>query len=111
LGAVDQEYDVAISTNFTQLEYIVVDNIETAQNCIQLLKKEELGTQTFIALDKQQNFWPNIRTVPKTPENTPRIFDLIRVNDEQVNKLFANCNNNKPFTNSKGIASILLRVW
>uniref|UniRef100_A0A915MT02 Structural maintenance of chromosomes protein n=1 Tax=Meloidogyne javanica TaxID=6303 RepID=A0A915MT02_MELJA len=84
LGAIDEKYDSAISVNFPQLEYIVTDTIQTAQQCIELLKREQLGVSTFIALDKQQQYWRNIRAVPKTPENAPRLFDLIRVKDEHV---------------------------
>ncbi|CAK5074944.1 unnamed protein product [Meloidogyne enterolobii] len=84
LGAIDEKYDTAISVNFPQLEYIVTDTIQTAQQCIELLKREQLGVSTFIALDKQQQYWRNIRAVPKTPENVPRLFDLIRVKDEHV---------------------------
>ena len=84
MGGIDEKYEVTISTNFPQLDYIVVDNVETGQLCIELLKLEQLGTATFMALNKQQHFWPQIRKVPETPENTPRLIDLIRVNDEQV---------------------------
>lgn len=84
LGAIDAKCDTAISINFPQLEFIVTDTIQTAQQCIELLKREELGVSTFIALDKQQQYWKHIRAVPKTPENAPRLFDLIRVKDEHV---------------------------
>ena len=66
LGAIDERYDVAISTTCGALENILVDSVETAQLAIQFLKRESLGTASFIALDKQQKFWPNIRNKPKT---------------------------------------------
>lgn len=53
MGAIDQKYDVAISTTCGALDYIVVDTIDTAQQCVDFLKKENLGIATFIALDKQ----------------------------------------------------------
>jgi structural maintenance of chromosome 4 len=84
LGAIDVKYDTAISINFPQLDYIVTDTVQTAQRCIELLKREQLGISTFIALEKQQHYWRNIRVVPKTPENAPRLFDLICVKDEHV---------------------------
>ena len=84
MGAIDGKYDVAISTNFTGLDIIVVDDVDTAQKCIELLKREQLGVCSFLALKKQEQFWPNIKSVPKTPENAPRLIDLIRVNDQQV---------------------------
>lgn len=54
LGAVDEKFDVAISTTCGALDNIVVDSVNTAQSCIQFLKKEKLGIASFIALDKQQ---------------------------------------------------------
>lgn len=88
LGAIHDKYNVAISTNFPQLDYILVDNVKTAQECIELLKRENLGTATFISLEKQQRFWQYIKRVPKTPENAPRLIDLIRVNDQEVMPAF-----------------------
>ena len=38
LGAIDKEYDVAISTAAGALDKYVVDNTETAESCINLLK-------------------------------------------------------------------------
>ena len=52
LGAIDDKYDVAISTACGPLDNIVCDTIETAQNCVNFLKKNNIGTATFIALDK-----------------------------------------------------------
>lgn len=93
MGAIDEKYDVAISTNFNSLDIIVVDDVDTAQQCIELLKRERLGVCSFLALKKQEHYWPNIRNKPKTPENTPRLIDLIRVNDQQVNRFFCNKKN------------------
>lgn len=52
LGAIDDKYDVAISTACGPLDNIVCDTIETAQNCVNFLKRNNIGTATFIALDK-----------------------------------------------------------
>lgn len=56
LGAIDEKYDGAVSTACGPLDNIVVDNVDTAQKCIQFLKQNTLGTATFIALDKQVRF-------------------------------------------------------
>lgn len=66
MGAIDEKYDVAISTTCGALDNILVDTVETAQLAIQFLKRENLGLASFIALDKQHKFWPNIRNIPKT---------------------------------------------
>lgn len=52
LGAIDDKYDVAISTACGPLDNIVCDSIETAQKCITFLKQNDIGTATFIGLDK-----------------------------------------------------------
>lgn len=52
LGAIDKKYDIAISTCCGRLDNIVVEDVNTAQQCIQYLKDNNLGRATFIALDK-----------------------------------------------------------
>ncbi|XP_066588736.1 structural maintenance of chromosomes protein 4 [Prorops nasuta] len=84
LGAIDAKYDVAISTACGALDNIVVDSVNTAQACIQFLRNHDIGRATFIPLEKQQRFWPQCRQKIKTPENVPRLFDLIKVEDENV---------------------------
>ncbi|KFM62011.1 Structural maintenance of chromosomes protein 4, partial [Stegodyphus mimosarum] len=54
LGAIDEKYDVAISTACGQLDNIVTDTLTTAQECVQFLKKNKLGYTTFIPLDKMK---------------------------------------------------------
>ncbi|KAI1709339.1 SMC proteins flexible hinge domain-containing protein [Ditylenchus destructor] len=84
LGAIEEKYDVAVSTTCGLLDYIVVDTVETAQVCIEYLKKESLGIASFIALDKQNFGIKDIRNKPKTPGDALRLIDLIQVNDEKV---------------------------
>ncbi|KAK0172379.1 hypothetical protein PV328_005704 [Microctonus aethiopoides] len=84
LGAVDAKYDVAVSTACGPLDNVVVDTVETAQACIQFLRDNDIGRCTFIPLEKQQRFLPNCRQKIETPENVPRLFDLIKVQDERV---------------------------
>ncbi|XP_074819758.1 structural maintenance of chromosomes protein 4 isoform X3 [Natator depressus] len=52
LGAIDEKYDIAISSSCGALDYIVVDTIDTAQECVNFLKSQGIGVATFIALDK-----------------------------------------------------------
>ena len=52
LGAIDDKYDVAISTACGALDNIVCDSIDTAQRCITFLKQNNIGAATFIGLDK-----------------------------------------------------------
>ncbi|QKX54402.1 uncharacterized protein TRUGW13939_01488 [Talaromyces rugulosus] len=75
LATIDEKYDVAISTACPALENMVVDTVEVGQQCIDYLRKNNLGRSNFILLDR----------LPKrdtssiyTPESVPRLFDLIK---------------------------------
>lgn len=52
LGAIDEKYDVAISTACGALDNIVVDTISTGEKCVEHLRKNGIGVATFILLDK-----------------------------------------------------------
>ena len=56
LGAIDDKYDVAISTACDSLDSILVDNMNTAMKGIEFLKKNNVGMATFIALDKMEKW-------------------------------------------------------
>ncbi|XP_013138419.1 PREDICTED: structural maintenance of chromosomes protein 4 [Papilio polytes] len=88
LGGIDAKYDVAISTCCGALDNIVVDTVETAQSCVEFLKKNDIGRATFIALDKQQHLVQEYERRMTYPENAPRLFDLIQVRDERVLSAF-----------------------
>ncbi|KFV98623.1 Structural maintenance of chromosomes protein 4, partial [Fulmarus glacialis] len=87
LGAISEKYDVAISSSCGALDNIVVDTIDTAQECVNFLKATGIGVATFIALDKMAVWEKKIQKIP-TPENTPRLFDLVKVEDEKVRLAF-----------------------
>ncbi|NXS57539.1 SMC4 protein, partial [Brachypteracias leptosomus] len=87
LGAIDEEYDVAISSCCGALDNIVVDTIDTAQKCVNFLKATGIGVATFIALDKMVVWEKRTQKIP-TPNNTPRLFDLVKVEDEKVRLAF-----------------------
>lgn len=55
LGGINAKYDVAISTCCGALDNIVVDTVETAQACVEHLRRHDIGRATFIALDKQEH--------------------------------------------------------
>ncbi|XP_009812381.2 structural maintenance of chromosomes protein 4 [Gavia stellata] len=87
LGAINDKYDVAISSSCGALDHIVVDTIDTAQACVNFLKASGIGIATFIALDKMAAWQKKIQKIP-TPENIPRLFDLVKVEDEKVRLAF-----------------------
>ncbi|CAH0546726.1 unnamed protein product [Brassicogethes aeneus] len=88
LGAIDQKFDVAISTACGPLDNIVVDTVSTAQWCIEFLKRHDIGRATFIALEKQEHLAQHANSQIRTPENVPRLFDLIKIQDDRVRTAF-----------------------
>uniref|UniRef100_A0A8C1J465 Structural maintenance of chromosomes protein n=1 Tax=Cyprinus carpio TaxID=7962 RepID=A0A8C1J465_CYPCA len=113
LGAVDEKYDIAISSCCGSLDNILVDTIDTAQRCVTFLKTQNIGVATFIGLDKvsddlvmrrdaravcpvltvcaaavQMKVWQQSMGSISTPESTPRLFDMVRVKDESVRPAF-----------------------
>ncbi|XP_055858458.1 structural maintenance of chromosomes protein 4 [Episyrphus balteatus] len=83
LGAIESRYDVAISTACGRLDNIIVDCVNTAQQCIEYLKRYDVGRASFIALEKVCHLQNQMQRI-NTPENAPRLFDLVKVEDERV---------------------------
>lgn len=70
LGSIDAKYDVAVSTAAPQLDYMVVADTNTAQRCIDLLRKQGLGVATFLLLDKQAHLGAQASQPVQPPEGT-----------------------------------------
>ena len=85
LGTIEPKYDVAISTACPSLENLVVDTVEVGQQCIDYLRKNNLGRANIILLDRLAR-----RDLSKidTPENAPRLFDLVKAKDEKFKPAF-----------------------
>ncbi|KAH8199341.1 hypothetical protein TruAng_006473 [Truncatella angustata] len=85
LGSIDKVYDVAISTACGALDNFVTDTVEAGQQCIEYLRKTNLGRGNFMCLDK-------LRTRGmdpiQTPENAPRLFDLVQFKDDKFRPAF-----------------------
>uniref|UniRef100_A0A452ZFG6 SMC hinge domain-containing protein n=1 Tax=Aegilops tauschii subsp. strangulata TaxID=200361 RepID=A0A452ZFG6_AEGTS len=88
LGAIDAKYDVAISTACHGLDYIVVETTNSAQACVELLRRRNLGIATFMILEKQAHHLRKLQEKVKTPEGVPRLFDLVKVKDEKLKLAF-----------------------
>uniref|UniRef100_A0A1A9UMP1 Structural maintenance of chromosomes protein n=1 Tax=Glossina austeni TaxID=7395 RepID=A0A1A9UMP1_GLOAU len=83
LGAIDCKYDAAISTASDALDNIIVENADVAQKCIEYLKHNGLGRASFIPLENIKHLETN--SVPfQTPENVPRLYDLVHVEDKRI---------------------------
>ncbi len=79
LGTIDEKYDVAISTACPSLENMVVDSVEVGQQCIDYLRKNNLGRANFILIDRlaKRDLSPI-----ETPEKVPRLYDLVKPKDD-----------------------------
>ncbi|KAH9032973.1 SMCs flexible hinge [Lactarius pseudohatsudake] len=75
LGTIPDKYDVAITTACGSLNNMVVDTVQQGQACIEYLRKQNVGRANFLVLEKidETNGMKTIRT----PENVPRLFDLV----------------------------------
>ena len=85
LGTIDQKYDVAISTACGALDNFVTDTVDGGQQCIEYLRKTNLGRGNFMCLDKLGD---KVMEPIETPENVPRLFDLIKAKDEKFRPAF-----------------------
>ena len=85
LGTVDEKYDVAISTACPSLENMVVESVEVGQQCIDYLRKNNLGRANFILLDRLSK--KDLSPI-QTPENVPRLFDLVKSKDPRFAPAF-----------------------
>ena len=85
LGTIDQKYDIAISTACPSLENLVVDSVEVGQQCIDYLRKNNLGRANIVLLDRLAK---RDLSVLETPENVPRLFDLVKSKDERFRPAF-----------------------
>ncbi|CAG8592645.1 10545_t:CDS:10, partial [Ambispora leptoticha] len=87
LGVIDDRYDIAISTACSALDNIVVDTVDDAQACIEFLRKNNLGRATFVVLSQLASM--NMGKID-TPENVPRLFDLIKPKEPRFAQAFFN---------------------
>jgi structural maintenance of chromosome 4 len=85
LGVIDDKYDVAVTTACGALNSLVVDEVEQGQACIEVLRRGNIGRASIMVLDKlpARNLSPIA-----TPENVPRLFDLIKPKDPRFAQAF-----------------------
>lgn len=86
LGTIDDKYDVAISTACPTLHHMVVDRVEQAQSCIEHLRRGNVGRASFMILEKVDKSGGQQRI--QTPENAPRLFDLVKPKDSKFAPAF-----------------------
>ncbi|OAA70760.1 nuclear condensin complex subunit Smc4 [Akanthomyces lecanii RCEF 1005] len=85
LGTIDEKYDVAVSTACGALDNFVTETVESGQQCIEYLRKNNLGRGNFICLDKLKD--RSLAPI-QTPENAPRLFDLVKPQHDRFRPAF-----------------------
>jgi structural maintenance of chromosome 4 len=88
LGAIDQKYDVAISTACAQLDFLVVDTTQNARNIITYLRNNNIGTASIIILEKVAWVEKFYKKEYKCPEGTQRLIDLVKYDDKRLQNAF-----------------------
>ena len=88
LGRIDDKYDVAVTTACGSLNNLIVDTTEGGQQCLEYLRAKQLGRAKFIILNKITDLATMMNKPITTPENVPRLFDLITPKDEKFRIAF-----------------------
>ena len=80
---------MAISTAAgNSLDTLIVDNVDTAKKCIDYLKRNDVGRINVLAHDKSIKWKNAAENQPKTPEDVPRLVDLIKIEDQEMKTAF-----------------------
>ncbi|KAL1702733.1 RecF/RecN/SMC [Schizophyllum commune] len=85
LGTIPDKYDVAITTACPGLQNLVVDDLNNGQLCTDYMRRNNVGRATFLILEKLKS---NIPERSPTPENVPRLFDLVKPKDPRFRPAF-----------------------
>ena len=88
LGAIDAEFDAAVSNAAVGLDHIVVDTTEDAKHCLEFLRKHNLGVCTFLVLALQEKLEDDLRKRVEVPNGCHRLFDLIKCRDAKLKPAF-----------------------
>ncbi|KAH9980780.1 RecF/RecN/SMC protein [Russula compacta] len=86
LGTIPDKYDVAITTACGSLNNMVVDTVQQGQTCIEYLRKQNVGRANFLVLEKIDE--TNGMRPIQTPENVPRLFDLVKPKEQKFAHAF-----------------------
>jgi structural maintenance of chromosome 4 len=90
LGTIPIEYDVAVTTAAPMLDALVCETIQGAERCVTFLREQNLGTSTFIILEKLTYLQGQMddSSNNKWPASATRLFDLITPKDEKFKLAF-----------------------
>ncbi|KAJ1613510.1 SMC4-like protein [Cryptosporidium canis] len=82
LGTVDNEFQLALASSISQIENIVVQTTEDAQEVVNYVRKSNLGRISCIILEKlSPSLIQNMEKPFKAPDGSKRFFDLVKFKD------------------------------
>ncbi|TPX34555.1 hypothetical protein SmJEL517_g02796 [Synchytrium microbalum] len=87
LGVIDDKYDIAVTNACKHLDCVLSDTLVDSEKGVEHLKKTNAGRATFISLNKIPEYAVEMEPI-KTPEDVPRLFDLIRPKDAKARIAF-----------------------
>lgn len=79
LATIEEKYNIGATVSTGMLDYWIVDNDQTGAECIQFLKDRRLPSQSFLCLSKMGQNVEQCRQPFRTPPNSKRIFDLLKL--------------------------------
>ena len=88
LGTIAAEYDVAISTACSSLDFIVVDTSAGGQMCLNYLRETNQGRASFIVLDQMESHIKRMNASASTSFPAARLFDLVTVSHSDFRPAF-----------------------
>ena len=88
LGAIDDKYDVAITTACPALNHFVVETTSGGQACVEYMRKHNLGVSTFIILNKITGAAADMKRSWKNVPGTKRLFDLVNIPNDKLRPAF-----------------------
>ncbi|KRX04587.1 SMCs flexible hinge [Pseudocohnilembus persalinus] len=89
LGAIDAEYDVAITNACGALDNIVCDTQNDGQSGIKYLRDRKFGRASFMPIKTLYNEWFAKSKQPfQAPPGSKRLFDLLKIQKEEYRPLF-----------------------
>ncbi|MEN2497269.1 MAG: Structural maintenance of chromosomes protein 4, partial [Marteilia pararefringens] len=79
----EQKFNIAVSTCSSRFDNIVVDRVDTAIQCVNLMKKHSAGTASFICLDKMSQV-PQINPQNQDKVDGVPIFHVVECLEKEV---------------------------
>lgn len=84
LAAIDERYDIAISTACGQLKDILVEDLQAARRCVQYLRQNKCGIATFRSLEDQRKYARDVQRKVQVPDGRGRLGKVVGLVDNHA---------------------------